>query len=456
VVFDEFAADLGRAAGFPSDLEADGGLLYTVDDATIPCNLVALQAGSLANVMTVSLEARHLRDMDGTSPARAASASGPGLFGAFTGDIEVAFHRYLFVTVGAGNSVSTDGTNPLRLANLVVVDGQTRQVLQCVNLAWPLQRQGTMSTGQPHDVIPQSLPVMCAFVPADDGSHAGHVYVALSNGAGSNAGLGTFFSGTVQAYRVDFSQALPLSPETAGKAAADPTLTYVASRHNPVALTRYETGDGRNYLLLTAAGASLLDASFVAHPTTSASIDVLDLAAGKWRSDWTVDLGPFLPSVHRIPLARDRNGVEFGLLGSQTYAALLAVELSGLESDPVEPGLLRVVRTMALASGGATTEGSAYLPSVAIRPSGNFAVVSSFNDSRLVVVGLPERIDTGFFAVNPPPFDGATLSSATGLGVGAITSFDGPGPDIYAVVNGNFAPARNGSVGTLEANGQLP
>ncbi|MHC4933061.1 MAG: hypothetical protein ACYTGV_12815, partial [Planctomycetota bacterium] len=223
--FDDSAVNLGRPGGFPSDLVANSaGDLFTVNDAMVPCSVVAYSSGALpAGLLSVKLAAGDLIDMDGVSPARAPTTLGAGLFGAFTGDMELAFDRWLLVTVGAGNSASGVGSSPLHLANLVVIDTLEGEVVQTVNLGWTLTHSGKMSDGAPFSSIPQSLPVMCAFVPAGNGTETGRIFVALSNGAGSSAGLGIFHPGTVQVWNANFNAPNPISVHTTGKASVDVT-----------------------------------------------------------------------------------------------------------------------------------------------------------------------------------------------------------------------------------------
>ncbi|MFQ5844089.1 MAG: hypothetical protein ACE5JG_03795 [Planctomycetota bacterium] len=284
----------------------------------------------------------------------------------------------------------------------------------------------------------------------------GHVYVALSNGAGSAAGLSRFHPGTVQAGRVDFPASEPVSPETAGKAVADRTLTHVSGFYNPVALTRYVTPRGDDYLILTDAGASRFDASFVLQPTTDAFLEVLDLHAGRFQSGPAVNVGAVLPSVHAIAVGRDATGRSYGLLTSQTLEAVFAVDLSGLDTIPADPSRLGLLRVFDLSPGGSATAGSGFQPDVVIRPGGAFAVVSSFSRSRLEVLSLPDDLAAGAVEVNPPPFDGLQRGTTRGFGLGAIVSVPGPGPEIFAVVNGNFSPARNSFLGSLNTGGALP
>jgi len=460
VAFDETATGLGKLGAFPSALTVDGlGRLFTVDDAGIPASVLGFASdGSTAPLVSVAIKAADLIDMDGSSPARSATAFGPGLFGAFTGDIEVAFNRYLLVTVGAGNSISTDGTNFLRLANLVVIDTQTATVVQTINLAWPLRSDGDFSAGGSYQEIPQSLPVMCAFVPATNGTPTGRVYVAMSNGAGSSAGLANFFRGTVQEWRADFTANQPLSIETAGKAATDVTRTFVSDHYNPVGLTRYTAANQASYLVLTVAGASLFS-GFVVQPTTDALLEFLDLDANLWRSGWARNLGAILPAAQRIAMGKDATGAHFGVLTSQTYGAAYIVDLHGLEGNPVDQTRLGLLRTVELAPGAAALAGSDFLPGVAVTPSGSAVVISSFNTASLTVLTLPADVALGPILVNPAPFD-VSLGTSHGLGLGALVAPAGAAADVYVIVNGafdaSFAPSRQAFIGALTTDGQLP
>ncbi|MHC4958642.1 MAG: hypothetical protein ACYTGN_09710 [Planctomycetota bacterium] len=431
VSFDPAYADLGKPGAFPSDLVAlSDGRLVTVDDAAIPATIRVYDDRRL--LYTVPITAADLIDMDGTQPARSATSFGPGLFGAFTGDIEVVFDRWLLVTVGAGNSVSSDGTQTLRLANLVVIDTQARRVVQTINLAWTLRHAGEFSNGGDYDVIPQSLPVMCRFVPAGNGTLGGNVYVALSNGAGSSAGLGTFFNGTVQSWEANFAVTVPLGIETTGKSGIDVTRTWVSDNYNPVGLTPYATERGTNYLLLTVAGASLFDADFVAQPTTNAFIEFLDLGTLSFRDDYAIDLGQVLPAAPQgIALGEDRNGVSFGMLTSQTFGSAYVVELGGLDSNPVDTQRLRFIRTVDLGGAG-------FHPSIAV--DGNTAVVSSFEGSSLTVLELPDDIEFGTVIAGEP------FAAPEAFGIGAVAFANDV---VFAVANGNFGPSRNAFLARL-------
>jgi hypothetical protein len=457
VTFDDAAVDLAHPGGFPSDLVVDGsGNLYTVDDAQIPARIVAYPDGSTLTTL-VTLTVNHLIDHDGTSPARAPSTWGNGLFGAFVGDIELAHNRWLLVTVGAGNSLSDDTSKPLRLANLVVIDTQTAMVVQTVNLAWPLVKDGQMSSGGSYRTIPQSLPSMVAFVPAHDGTLTGQVMVAMSNGGGSSAGLQQFFGGTVQVWQADFGQGQPLSVETTGKAAADVTRTYVSPNFNPVGLTPYTVAQDSDYVILTSAGASRFDQSYVAHPTTDAYLEFLDLGATQWRDSWRINLGAVLPAPQQLARGKDGAGRAFAVLTSQTYAAAYFVDLSGLESDPVDPAGLRLMRTVELTPNAKTSAGSGFLPGVALSPSGGSAIVSSFNSGTLSVLLLPDDVESGEILVDPEPF---TALGPARSSLGALVAPFGGAADVFFVVNGtfdaSFQPVRSSFLGTLTVAGGLP
>ena len=160
--------------------------------------------------------------------------------------------------------------------------------------------------------------------------------------------------------------------------------------------------------------------------------------------------------MHALALGRDAAGTSYGLLTSQTFAAVHAVELSGLESNPVNARRLGLLRTIDLVPGGSTTAGSGFQPSLVIRPSGAFAVVSSFTTSSLQILTLPTNITVGPFTSNPAPFDALPLGTTRGFGLGALVSMSVPGPELYAVVNGNFSPVRNAFLGSFDAAGGLP
>lgn len=455
VVFDDATLDLGKSGAFPSDLVRDGaGTVYTVDDAQIPARVLGFRDG--ARVLDVPLTAADLVDQDGTTPARTPGTFSASVFGAFTGDLELAFGRWLFVGAGGGNSMSADAQGAaLRLANLVVIDTQTAKVVQTVNLAWPLAAPGQFSNGGPYVSIPQSLPSMISFVPDPNGTPTGTVFVAMSNGAGSLAGLTVFLRGTVQAWQADFTQGTPLGIVTTGKAPKDVTRTFLSNHFNPAGLTRYTSADGRNVLILTNAGSSKFGTDFIVRPTSDAVLEFLDLDTWQWRDGWTSNLGPILPAVQALALGRDADGESFGVLTSQTFAAAYVVDLGGLESNPVDPTRLGLLHTVDLAPGGSVTAGSGFQPGVAVTPSGGTAVVTGFETSSLHVLELPGSIRFGAVEVDPAPFAGH-LGPGHGLGLGAIVVNQA---GATFIVNGGFdnmfVPNRDAFLGTLTARDGL-
>ncbi len=457
VVFTDDAVDLGTAGAFPSDLErATDETLYTVNDATIPARVVGVRNGQV--VMNVPITANDLMDFNGQSPALTPISFGPGLFGAFTGDFELAFDRWLFVLVGGGNSYSTSNGAEMRLGNVVLIDTQTGTIAQTINVAWPKDFNGDFSNGGPYAAIPQSLPSMCSFVPARNGTETGTLYVAMSNGAGSSAGLQTFFNGTVQSWRVDFTASAPVAPDLTGRAPKDATRTYVSNFYNPVGLTRFTNSRNFSFLILTDAGASRFDENSVAHAETDARLEFLDLDTETFRDTWTANLGRILPSIQKLAISNDDEGDAFAVATSQTFNAAYLLDLSGLEENPVDPARLGLLQTVALSTGGDVTAGSGFLPGVALSASGKTALVTSFSTSRLVVLELPDDVATGTTLINPAPFLPAALGPARGS-LGAIVMTPGAAADVHFIVNGtfdaNFAPDRHGFLGTLSVGGAL-
>ena len=462
VVFDDSVIDLGRAGGYPSDLAADSkGTLYTVDDALVPCKVLAYPSdGGTAPIATVAIGPADLIDMDGSTPARSVNAFGAGLFGAYTGDLAIVFNRWLLVTVGAGNSISFDANGPLYLANLVVIDTWNRKVVQTVNLAWPLPRSGSFAGGGNFGSVTQSMPVSLIFLPTGDGTTSGTLHVAMSNGMGDNYGLSDYFPGTVQEWAVDFRAPEPVSAVTSGTVPGEITRTYFSKYYNPVALSGYVAADGRRCLILTAAGGSRFDANYVLQPLSSAHLEFLDLESNSWQPNWEINLGPILPSVAPLAHGSDGNGVQFALLTSQTFAAVYVVELTGLESNPVDTSCIRLLRSTDLTPGGASQAGSGFQPGIAVTPSGRTALVTAFNSSSLSVLALPSDIEYGQITIDPVPFDTVNLVSSKHSGLGALAILPGASADAYFVVNGtftpNYTPAGSAFVGTLTVPKGLP
>ncbi len=454
ITFDDAAYDLGASGGFPSGIELDGqNRVYVVSDATIPATLRVIDAssGSIGSELSsITITASDLIDHDGANPARAPTTFGSGLFGAFTGDIEVVANRYVLLTVGAGNSASDDGVNPLYLANVVVLDRVTGTVVQAINVGWSLDHVGEFSGGGGYTAIPQSLPVSVKFVPDDGETLKGEIHVAMSNGAGSTAGLGSFYSGTVQTWRADFLSGTPLTPETSGKAATDVTRTHVSAYYNPVSLTHVLAASG-NYLMVTDAGASWFNANG-AVPTTQARMEFLDLDTDAWRDTWSINLGLSLPAAHEPALGRDGDGDRFAMFTSQTFGFVYAVDLSGLDEDPVDTGKLRLLQAAPITQ-NPTLIGAGFQSDVALR--GDFAIVSSFTTTGLTVLELPEDIATGEIRVNPDEFGTASMKTTKGFGLGHLTATNIPGVAVIAILNGGFFPPSNSALVTLDADGLL-
>jgi len=465
VQFDPRFIDLGKAGAYPSDLVTDSsGSLYTVDDAQIPATIVRYPAsGGSSPSPTVALTAAMLIDHDGTQPATAPAALdfGGGLFGAFTGDLEVVEDRWLFVTVGAGNSWSTNNGAPLRLANLVLINAEQGTVVQTVDLAWPKLSMGEHSNGLSYTFIPQSLPSQVAFVPDPQFPGTGRLYVACSNGAGSSNGLSLWYHGTVQVWLVDFSKAQPLAPDLTARATTDVTRTYVSDHYNLVGLTHFRSDVNIDYLVLTDAGASGFDTNYVAFPETDAVLEFLDLQIEQWRPQYEINLGKILPSAQKIAIGRDSLGRSFGCISSQTYGAAYAVDLSGLDHNPVVVPDLRLLRTIELVPGGAQTEGSGFHPGVGLTASGRTLVVSTFAPASLYVVALPGDIENGVIAVNPAPFDTADLTAELSGGMGALVVPRNNDRDVYVLTNGTFdwtafLPKDTATIATLTTRDRLP
>jgi len=465
VEFDARFIDLGKPGAYPSDLVIDrNGSLYTVDDAQIPAHLLRYPAsGGDQPTPRVAITATHLIDSDGARPANTPTLVdyGEGLFGAFTGDLEVVEDRWVFATVSAGSSVSAPGGSPLRLANVVLIDAEQGGVVQTINLAWPKLWSGNYSNSGPYTVIPQSLPSQVAFVPNPDAPGTGRLFVACSNGAGDSNGISLWYQGTIQVWRVDFSKSQPITPDTTARAPTDVTRTFVSQYYNPVGLTHYQSAVGVNYLVLTDAGASRFDENYVAHPESDAMLEFLDLGTEQWRTNYEVNLGKILPSVQKIALGKDSLDRSFGAIASQTFAAAYLVDFSGLDSNPVNPADVRLLRTIETAEGGSQTVGSGFHPAIAMTPSSRTLVLSTFAPASLVVVGLPGDIEFGAIAVNPAPFAGADLTAELSAGMGSLAIAPGNDRDVYVLTNGtldfgSYLPKDPAYVATLTVRDRLP
>jgi len=442
---------------FP-DLVSDGaGSLYSVNDAQIPATVLKFPStGGTQPTPTVQIGAADLIDHDGTQPANAPAAIdyGGGLFGAFTGDLEVVGNRWLFATVGAGNSLSQTNGSLLRLANLVLIDTQQGRVVQAVNLAWTYLGAGTDNTGAPYVGIPQSLPSQIAYVPNGNVPGTGHVYVAMSNGAGTSNGLSVWFNGTVQVWNVDFRQNQPISPILTGKSPTDATRLYVSAYYNPVGLTHYPAATGFNYLVLTQAGGSRFNANWVAVPQNNAVLSFLELETEQWKPGYDIDLGPILPSPQKIAVGRDSFGRSFGVVSSQTYSAAYFFDLSGLDVFPVQASNLGLLQTVDIAPAGSQNVGSGFHPGIGLTPSSRTLVVSTFAPPQLHVIALPADIQNGQFVVNPAPFDTANMQADPASSLGALVVPANNVSDAYVIANGTFdsttfAPKGHAFVGTL-------
>ena len=398
----------------------------------------------------------HLIDADGTTPATAPTTFdfGGGLFGAFTGDIEVAENRYAFVTVGAGNSRSVSGSDPLSLSNVVLIDTVTGTVLQTINLGWSANVDGNLNVGPPFTGLPQSLPSQVAYVPNSSFPGTGRLYVAMSNGAGDSNGLSAWFPGTVQIWQVDFSRANPITPDVSGRDPFHPTRLFVSEHFNPVGLTIYRAPLGVDYLLLTNAGASRFDANFNAIPEGDAFLEVLDLTTRQWRPNLTMNLGAILPATQKLAIGRDATGRPFAMLSSQTLSAAFVIDLEGLDQGPARADQLGLLHAVDLAAGGSTTIGSGFHPSIGLSPTSRTAVVSTFFPPKLYVLDLPDDIGENAIGVDIPPFDNANLTATGSGGLGALVVPNDNISDVYFLVNGTFdsttfLPKDPAYIGTL-------
>jgi hypothetical protein len=148
------------------------------------------------------------------------------------------------------------------------------------------------------------------------------------------------------------------------------------------------------------------------------------------------------------------------VLTSQTFAALYVVDLSGLDSNPVDPLRLGLLRTVDLEPGGAVTTGSGYQPSLALSLTSRSAVVASFSTSSLQVVALPADIEFGPIVPDPSPFATAPRGPAPGLGLGRVILSNDPQVPVFFIANGgfdaNFNPNRNAFIGTFTVTHGLP
>ncbi|MEM8883941.1 MAG: hypothetical protein AAGD14_07730 [Planctomycetota bacterium] len=456
VTFDAQFIDLTTPGAFPSDVVGDGnGSLYTVDDAQIPATVLRFPfTGGAQATPSVTIAAADLIDSDGTQPAVTPNTIdfGGGLFGAFTGDLEVVFERWLLVTVGAGNSASAIDGAPVRLANLLVIDMQAGEIVQTINLGWSLPESHTLSDGSTQAAIPQSLPSQVTFVPDLNGSNTGRIYVAMGNGAGSASGLTLWHPGTVQIWRADFTRAEPIEPDLTGLNPQFATRTFVSENFNPVSVRSFRNRLGLDYLLLTNAGASRFDANFNAVPETETVIEVLDLTTFVWRPSLAQSLGAVLPATQRAAIGRDATGRPFAAFTSQTFSAAYLFDLSGLDVDPPVAGR-GLLRTIDLAAGGSTTIGSGFHPGVGLTNSARTLVTSRFLPAQLQVVSLPGDVANGSITVDPAPFDGNEMFADDTGGLGALVVPRNNVSDVYVITNGtfdmSFAPLGNAHIGTL-------
>jgi len=310
-------------------------------------------------------------------------------------------------------------------------------------------------------MIPQSLPSQVAFVPDLLVPGTGRLYVACSNGAGNANGLSLWFQGTVQVWRVDFNSPQPLSPDLTAKAPTDMTRTFVSDHYNPVGLTHIRSAVNVDYLILTDAGSSLFDTNFVAHPETDAVLEFLDLGTEQWRKGYEVNLGRILPAVQKIALGHDALGRSFGAISSQTYSSAYAIDLSGLDQNPVSVPDLRLLRTIELVPGGSLTTGSGFHPGIGMTTSGRTLVVSTFAPARLHVVGLPGDIEHGAIVVSPAPFDESDLTAELSGGMGMLVVPQNNDRDVYVLTNGTFdfntfLPKDPAYIATLTTRDRLP
>jgi hypothetical protein len=462
--------------GFPSDLalvdtDALRNTLFVTDEA-------AVDAAGGARVLAFDLEAAGMPASAGfgglqllKTDLRHTNGSGVLATDTFgTWAVEAATADLLVLSPTAAclfASASQEGDPPF-LANFFWFNPTSASLRQTVNLGIPTTPPGTpvRSDGSSVGTFTQSNPTGAAYVPT--GAATGKLYVSMSNlhtAAAMNAMV--YNPGTVLAFAVDPGASPPVT--------TPPAAVVRPSKWNPVHVTAYTSpATGKSWALVSNAGVTQYygtAASWGYSPPyqtvshTDASIEVIDPATDAVVA--AIPMGLAALSFGAIAIGKDGTGRTVGMIGSSFYGQVYAVDLSGLDTDPIQASTIRPLRSayrpipvFHSREGDAHT----WACDVALSPNGRYAFVCAFNQAEVHVVGCPADWETGEFTAHPAPFGQPFEFQALDNGVPSVTRLairrgTFTGPDVLVLQsNAELAiPGTNlkfGAVGTLDTYGR--
>ncbi|MCU0722112.1 MAG: hypothetical protein MUC63_00590 [Planctomycetes bacterium] len=463
-------------SGFPSDMaladsDALRGTLFVVDEASVDAaggaRVLALDLDAPGMPASAAFGGLHLLKTD----LRHADGSGVGAgdtFGAF--GVEAAAADLLMISPTSAcllASASHEGDPPF-LANLFWFNPTNASLPQTLNLAIPTTppTSSVRSDGSAVGTHTQSNPTGTAWVPS--GGTAGKLYVSMSNLHGAAAMNAMVYNpGTVLAFNVDTGASPPVS--------LPPAATVRPGKWNPVQVTAYTSAaTGKSWVLVSNAGVTQYygtAASWGYSPPyqtasfTEASIEVIDPATDAVAA--TIPMGLAALSFNAIAIGKDGTGRTVGMIGSSFFGQVYAVDLSGLDENPMQPAKVRPLRSayrpipvFHSREGDAHT----WACDVALAPNGRLAFVSAFNQAEVHAVECPEDWETGEFRARPEPFARPFEFEALDGGVPSVTKLAVrrgafSGPDVLVLQsNAELAmPGTNlkfGSIGTIDTAGR--
>jgi len=462
--------------GFPSDMqigdaESLRGTLFVTDEA-------AVDAAGGARVLAFDMELPGLpsstafggfhllkTDLRHTGGSGVQPADTFGSWG-----VEAATADLLVISPTAAcllASASHEGDPPF-LANLFWFNPMNASLPQTVNLAIPTTPPGTpvRSDGSSVGTFTQSNPTGMAWVTT--GPAAGKLYVSMSNLHGAAAMNAMVYNpGTVMAFSVDLGSSPPVT--------VPPAAVIRPGKWNPVQVTAYTSpATGKSYALVSNAGVTQYYGTtpswgysppYQTASFTDASVEVIDPATDAIVA--SIPMGLAALSFQAIAIGKDGTGRTVGMIGSSFAGQVYAMDLSGLDADPVQTASLRPLR-------------SAYHPipvfhsregddhtwacDVALAPNGRYAFVSAFNQAEVHVLGCPSDWETGEFEAHPEPFAAPFKFQALDVGKPSVTRLivrrgEFQGPDVLVLQsNAELAiPGTNqkfGAIGTIDTHGR--
>ncbi|MHC4598868.1 MAG: hypothetical protein ACYS47_07680 [Planctomycetota bacterium] len=461
-------------SAFPSDMElvdtpALRDTLFVNDEATVEAaggaQILALDLSTPSWPASGQYTGFTLQKTDllhsGGTPVGAGDTFGAWMLEAKTEDLLVVSGTAGFLLVGQ----SHEGDAPF-LANLVHFDPTTGALLQVVNLAVSYADTGlTRSDGTAIASFVQTNPAGVAFV--STGGSTGKLYVVMSN-LYSTTGMNDFVfnPGTVQVFDVLLGGGTPITT---------PATTVIRpTKWNPVHATPYvspQTGAG--FVLVSNGGITEYygqppfgySPPYQTFSQTESNIEVIDAATDAIVAD--IPMGLAALSMGDIAIGKDGADRTVGMIGSKFYGHLYAVELTGLDQNPIDTASIKPIRNgyhpipvFQSALGNDHT----WAVDVALSPNGRYAFVGAFNQADVHVVSLPADWYTGTFTVNPASLAAPYHFTALDNGIPNVTRIlvrkgDFIGPDVLVLQSNtelSMTPTnlKYAGIGTVDTHGR--